>query len=64
MSTARASREATMNTATINNTTAEAPTGAVAYKYNDPTEPARWIYDTDEAEGIELEDPNLIEWVR
>ncbi len=53
-----------MNTATINNTTAEAPTGAVAYKYNDPTEPARWIYDTDEAEGIELEDPNLIEWVR
>jgi hypothetical protein len=25
-----------MNSATINNTTTEAPTGAVAYKYNDP----------------------------
>lgn len=41
---------------------AEAPAGAVAYKYADPTEDARWIYDADEAREIAAEDPSLIVW--
>lgn len=41
---------------------AEAPEGAVAYKYADPTEDARWIYDADEAREIAAEDPSLIVW--
>jgi len=39
---------------------AEAPEGAVAYKYADPTEDARWIFDADEAREIAAEDPSLI----
>jgi len=31
----------------------EIPNGAVGYKFGDPTEPPRWIYDSDE--GLELE---------
>ena len=42
---------------------AEAPAGAVAYKYADPTEDARWIYDAYEAREIAAEDPSLIVWV-
>ena len=30
----------------------QAPTGAVAFKYTDPTEDARWIYDGDEAVAL------------
>ena len=41
---------------------AEAPEGAVAYKYADPTEDARWIFDADEAREIAAEDPSLIVW--
>ena len=39
---------------------AEAPAGAVAYKYADPTEDARWIFDADEAREIAGEDTSLI----
>ena len=35
----------------------------VAYKYADPTEDDRLIYDEDEARGIAAEDPSLILWV-
>jgi len=38
----------------------DAPVGAVALKYADPTEGARWIYDEDEADEIALIDPSLI----
>lgn len=47
-------------TATINRTTIAAPVGALAYKYADPTEDARWIYDADELSVIRNEDPSLI----
>lgn len=36
--------------------------GAVAWKFADPTEEARWIYDEAEAERIAREDPALIAW--
>src|SRR2546421_5534172 len=51
------------NTVAINGTETAAPQGAIAYKYNDPTEDARWIYDEGEADQIAAEDPSLIEWV-
>lgn len=47
-------------TATINRTVVAAPPGALAYKYADPTEDARWIYDADELAAIRSEDPSLI----
>jgi len=52
--------EATM--ARINGSMVAVPDGAVAYKYADPTEAARWIYDVAEAKDIEGEDPSLIVW--
>lgn len=39
---------------------AEAPEGAVAYKYADPTEDACWLYSEDDVRDIEREDPSLI----
>ena len=51
------------NTIEINGKETEIPEGAVAYKYADPTEPARWIYLINDARKIELEDPSLIKWV-
>lgn len=33
---------------------------AIAYKYNDPTEGARWIYDEGDLADIRREDPSLI----
>lgn len=50
--------------ATINNTETPAPAGAVAWKYADATEDARWIYDQAEADDIAREDPSLIERVK
>lgn len=47
----------------INGEDAQVPAGAVAYKYADPTEDARWIENADEARKIEREDANLIVWV-
>ena len=52
-----------MRVAIINGAMVEAPENAVAWKYNDPIEPARWVYDTDEARDIEGEDNSLIVWV-
>ena len=36
---------------------------AVAWKYEDPIEDARWIYDADEAREIEIIDPSLLIWM-
>lgn len=41
----------------------DAPMGASAWKYADPTEGARWIFDDNEAAAIENVDPSLIVWV-
>lgn len=49
-----------MTTIAINGKSTPVPAGAVAYKYADPTEDARWIYDEDDARDIEREDPSLI----
>lgn len=38
------------------------PQNPVAYKYADPLEDARWIYDEGEAREIQSEDPSLIVW--
>ncbi len=51
-----------MRYAFINEQRTTAPQGAVAYKYTDPTEEARWIYDSEEAWDIASEDPTLIAW--
>jgi hypothetical protein len=40
-----------------------APPGAVAWKHNDPTEDARWVYDFDEAYRVASEDAGLILWI-
>lgn len=49
-----------MTTIQINNEPTEVPAGAIAYKYTDPTEEARWLYDEAEVEEIERVDPGLI----
>lgn len=51
-----------MTTTEIHGEITTVPAGAVAYKYADPTEDARWIYDADEAREIAAEDPSLIVW--
>jgi hypothetical protein len=48
----------------INERDVQVPEGAVAYKYADPTEDARWLYSEDEVRQIEREDPGLIVRVR
>lgn len=47
----------------INGIDTEVPEGAVAYKYADPTEEEKWIYDEQEALEIAAEDDSLIVWV-
>ena len=47
---------------TINGVATAVPDGAVAYKYADPIEDARWIYDAAEARQIAREDRSLIVW--
>lgn len=47
--------------ARINGELTEAPAGAVAYKYADPVEDARWVMTLDDRKEIESEDPSLIE---
>jgi hypothetical protein len=39
------------------------PSGAVAYKYADPVEGDRWLWDEVEVEAVEREDPSLVEFV-
>lgn len=53
-----------MKIATINGKDTRAPDSAVAWKYADPTEDAKWIYDESEAREIEREADYLIEWVK
>lgn len=47
-------------TVIINGTPVAPPEGAIAYKYNDPIEDARWIYEEDDLQAIAAEDPSLI----
>lgn len=47
----------------VNGRAVVVPAGALAYKYADPTEDARWLYDPAEAADIERVDPGLIVWV-
>jgi len=54
---------ATTAYAEINGELVEAPEGALAWKYNDPIESARWLYDENEIADIEGEDCSLIERV-
>ena len=49
-----------MKYAIINQVETPAPEIAVAYKYADPTEGARWIYTEDETRAIAALDPGLI----
>jgi hypothetical protein len=44
----------------INREQTEVPAGAVAYKYADPIEDTRWLYDEDAVRAVEREDPSLI----
>ncbi len=44
----------------INGTAVAVPDGALAYKYADPTEEARWVYDWDDLKAIRREDPSLL----
>lgn len=46
----------------INGIETQVPEGAVAFKYADPTEGARWITDRNEASEIASEDPSLVVW--
>lgn len=52
----------TTQTIEINGSATDVPTGAIAYKYADPTEDARWITDESEARQIASDDPRLIVW--
>lgn len=47
-------------TAIINGIAITAPDGAIAYKYADPTEDARWVYAEDDLRAVKSEDPSLI----
>lgn len=49
-----------MNTIKINGVETQVPAGAIAYKYADPTEDARWVYDESDLADIRSEDPSLI----
>ena len=44
----------------INGVLTDVPAGAVAYKFADPVEGARWVYDDDDAREISKEDPSLL----
>lgn len=47
-------------TININDQPTQAPEHAIAYKFADPIEDARWIYDADDLAAIKREDPSLI----
>lgn len=46
----------------INGTPTTPPSGAIAWKYNDPIERARWIYNMAEANEISRDDSGLLVW--
>ena len=49
-----------MNTIKINGVETQVPAGAIAYKYADPTEGARWVYEQSDLDAIRREDPSLL----
>lgn len=49
-----------MRFAVINGTKTQAPDGAIAYKYADPIEEARWVYDNEDLDEIRRADPSLL----
>jgi hypothetical protein len=49
---------------TVNNEAMTVPTGAIAYKYSDPVEDARWVHDAADLDAIRREDASLIAWAR
>lgn len=49
-----------MKLAHINDQVVEAPEHAIAYKYEDPTDDARWIFDESEVYEIRQVDPSLL----
>lgn len=51
-------------TLVIEGESTEVPAGAVAWKQTDAVEDACWLYDEDEAEAIDREDPGVVLWTR
>lgn len=51
-----------MKTIQINGATTEIPSGAIAWKMEDPTEGARWVYDFEDADEISRSDQGLLVW--
>lgn len=49
-----------MATIQINGTPTQVPAGAIAWKYADPTEAGRWVFEARDAEDIAREDPSLL----
>jgi predicted transcriptional regulator len=49
--------------AIINGKKVEAPSGAIAWKYADPIENGRWVFDEEDLAQIRQEDPSLIQYV-
>lgn len=45
----------------INGKLVEPPPNAICWKYTDPIEKGRWVYDLTDRQEIEKEDPSLIE---
>ncbi len=50
----------TLTTIRINGVDTPVPAGAIGWKYADPTEGARWIYDEADLRAIRREDPSLV----
>lgn len=49
-----------MNTIKVNGVETQVPTGAIAYKYADPTDDARWVYEDWDLAEIRAQDPGLV----
>lgn len=47
-------------TININGAQTDVPVGAIAYKYADPVEDARWVYTQSDLDDISREDPSLL----
>ena len=49
-----------MNAIKVNGVETQVPEGAIAYKYADPTEAARWVYEESDLAEIRREDRGLL----
>lgn len=49
-----------MATILVNGVQTEVPAGAIAYKYADPTEGARWVYEQSDLDEIRSADASLL----